>query len=147
MARKRIIVRGHGVWNAGPHESTTWDDVWLRWAGKPGRKTYRAAPCLMSYADLVSEIEFTRGMFEFAPDDAETWQEELDHLLAIKDHLEREPYYTEMRTRFPNTYTRVATIDRAEAERMLTHMLRVRYGVVGDLKFDWRKTRCVVRTV
>lgn len=137
MAKKRIICRGHGPLNAGPHYRTVWDDVWLSWKGKPGRRTYRAAPCLMTEVDLDQEIVSTQELILKYPDI--DWADELHRLLTIKSALAVSPYVTDMHGRFPDTWTRAEYIDRAEAERMLRHMLACRYHVTGPVKFIWRK--------
>ena len=55
--QKRIRCFGHGPIFTGPQYKSPWEDVWLRWKGKPGRAVYHAAPCLQCSAEIQPELD------------------------------------------------------------------------------------------
>jgi len=55
--QKRIRCFGHGPIFAGPQYKSPWEDVWLRWKGKPGRTVYRAGPCLECSAEIQPDLD------------------------------------------------------------------------------------------
>lgn len=140
---KRVRCLGHGPIFAGSHYRSGWEDVWLRWKGKPGRTIYRAAPCLISSGDLRGEIESCRWMLERHPGKYDRhYQQDIAANEAILARLTEAPYWADDAD-CPNVYTRTDYIDRAEAERMIAWFLADRYGVKRP-KLDWQRPEIVV---
>ena len=48
--RKRIVAICYGPIAFGPQYRSPWEDVWIRWKAKPGRRLYYAAPTLFTNA-------------------------------------------------------------------------------------------------
>lgn len=138
--RKRVHCFGHGVLNAGARYRTAWQDVWLRWKGSD-RKWYGSAPCVLSYPEAVfdklsAEADAT---CETDPVKRPRREEYLAHHQAAIAQLDAHEYHIEnANPDCPNVKTWAPYIDRAEAERMLAHLLEVRFGVKHP-KFVWRR--------
>jgi hypothetical protein len=126
--RKRIDVEGWGPLAAGPHHPTTWDDVWISWKGRPGRPRTTLAPTLVGFDEFESQEAIARADPLYADEAA-------GHV-RIRQQLETAPYVIDD-IEPPNIYARKATIDRAEAERMLAFLLEQRYGIRNP-KFRWK---------
>lgn len=140
--RKHVIAVCHGPIAFGPHYKSPWEDVWLRWKGKPGRRRYCSAPTLICRAELVADLERHR---ERRKSRAKSCAADLAHDEAILHALEASPYVVDDWDP-PNVYTRAVGLDRAEAERMLAFLLERRYGVMSP-KFEWKKTDfCITPT-
>ena len=136
--RKRVQCFGHGVLNAGPHYRAAWQDVWLRWKGSD-RKVYRAAPCLLSCNEAVFDWLSVEAdlQCETAPEERTRLGKEVAEARATMAWLETNQYHIADGP-FPDVRTWVTSINRAEAERMLSHLLDVRFGVKNP-KFVWRR--------
>lgn len=136
-SQKRVRLFCHGALSAGPQYQTHWEDVWLRWKGKPGRKLYYAGPCLCTRADLESHLVIDRDLVRQYPGG---WHDKnvavSETLLAI---LDRQAFAVDDYD-CPNVYTNADFIDRAEAERMLVWFLKERHGVTNP-KFVWQKNK------
>lgn len=165
MAKKRIRCICHGPIAAGPQYQSPWEDVWLRWKGKPGRKKYYAAPTLVCSAEIPVELESHEQIrnredvppiagLEFSPttkeERASWYREDDERLRAAQEALKTQPYHidpTWIQGRHLETiYTNAKGIDRAEAERMLTFYLREVFGVKNP-KFQWDRPRIIVQPI
>lgn len=138
--RKRVQCFGHGVLNAGPHYRTAWQDVWLRWKGSD-RKVHRSAPCVLSYHEAVFDKLSAEADLTCEADSAERarLEEHLAEHQAAVAQLDAHEYHIEnVNGPCPNVKTWAPYIDRAEAERMLAHLMEVRFGVKHP-KFVWRR--------
>lgn len=170
-SRKRVLCSCHGPIAFGPHYKSPWEDVWLRWKGKPGRKVYRAAPTLVCHRELYVELEMHAeirkgplhplsigdiilpGTPEVPMEERESWYLRDDEVMrSMLAALERAPYacdwqsYPERDKGLSTVYTKAAGIDRKEAERMLAYFLEVAYGV-KNVKFDWKKADFCIEPV
>lgn len=143
MKQKRIICRSHSVLAAGPHYQTYWDDVWLRWKGKPGRRTYYEAPMLASRAHLEGELSTDKAMQQKSP--KHDWAIDIVYSEKMLAMLDAAPYVREEGP-CPNVYTNAEYIDRAEAERMLRWFLHETHGITNP-KFIWKKSDLIVHNV
>jgi len=140
--RKRVIATCYGPIAFGPHYKAPWEDVWLRWKGKPGRRSYFSGPTLICRAELVADLERHRKRRKKRP---KSYATDIAHDEAILQALEDSRYAVDDWDP-PNVYTRAIGLDRAEAERMLVFLLERRYGVMNP-KFEWKKTDfCITPT-
>ena len=136
--RKRVQCFGHGVLNEGPHYRTAWQDVWLRWKGSD-RKVCRAAPCVLSYNKAMFDLLSAQAdlQCETEPEERARLEADVAERQATVACLDAHRYHA---TDGPwaNVTTWAMSIDRAEAERMLAHLLEAHYGVRNP-KFVWRR--------
>ena len=138
--RKRIVAVCYGPIAFGPQYRSPWEDVWIRWKAKPGRRLYYAAPTLICRAELLADLKWTRERQRKRPQLADITHDE-----AMLAALEVSPYAADDCDP-PNVYTRANGISRAEAERMLAFLLERRHGIRNP-KFHWRKTGfCITPT-
>lgn len=149
--QKRVRVFGHGVLHAGPQYKTAWEDVWLWWKGKPGRRTYRLGPCVSSKADILGQIDSSREFIAKFPDTPhmKTFVEEIQEGEEILRQLEASPdgLWEDGRVGIPNVYTTKMWLDRAEVNRMLTWLLARRYGITNPPKFVWEPCDFIIQGV
>jgi hypothetical protein len=131
--RKRIVAVCYGPIAFGPQYRSPWEDVWIRWKAKPGRRLYYAAPTLICRAELLADLKRTRERHRKRPRLADITHDE-----AMLAALEVSPHAADGCDP-PNVYTRANGINRAEAERMLAFWLERRHGIKNP-KFGWRKT-------
>ena len=111
---KRVLAVCYGPIAFGPHYKSPWEDVWLRWKGKPGRRRYYSAPTLICRAELVADLEHHRDRHKKRP---ELYAGDIAHDEAMLLALERSAHVVDDWDP-PNVYTRAVGIDRAEAERI-----------------------------
>lgn len=142
---KEIICHCHGLIGLSPDYKSPWEDVWISFKGKPGRKRYRFGPCLCSRANAESDLEFSRRMQEKHPED--DYSKEIGYAQTALEVLKTQERFVSrewnmFERRIPQIYTRADTINRAEAERMLDAYL-VELGVTGPKKFKWKRPRFV----
>ena len=143
---KLIVCSGHGPLQVNGKHKVPWEDVWIEWTGKPGRKKMRFGPTLVGYAELLDQIDFEKEMVAEYPDVEEYKRDLLDYEHAAKTLAVIyetcaiiDPKY---RTT-PNIYTSKRMIDRAEAEKMLGYYLRNYHGIERP-RFKWKRARYVV---
>lgn len=140
--RKHVMAICYGPIAFGPHYKSPWEDVWLRWKGKPGRRRYYTAPTLICRAELIADLERHRERQKKRP---KLYVTDIAHDEAILRALECSPHAVDDWDP-PNVCTRAIGIDRAEAERMLAFLLERRYGVLNP-KFEWKRTDfCITPT-
>lgn len=141
--RKHVIAICYGPIAFGPRYKSPWEDVWLRWKGKPGRRCYYSAPTLVCRAELVADLARHRERRKKRPKSNPT---DIAYDEAILQALEDSPYAVDDWDP-PNVYTCAIGLDRAEAERMLAFLLEHRYGVMNP-KFKWKKKTdfCIMPT-
>jgi hypothetical protein len=141
--QKRVLCYSHGALAAGPHYQTHWEDVWLKWSGKPGQRIYRAAPMIATRADLEAELWINRESQRKRPE--HDYGDEIRSDEALLAELDRGPY-ARNDWDCPSVYTNAAAIDRAEAERMLAWFMESAHGVRNP-KFVWIKPEVYVQGV
>lgn len=129
--RKRVIAICYGPIAFGPHYKSPWEDVWLRWKGKPGRRCYHSAPTLIWRAELLADVKRHRERQKKRP---KWYADDIAHDEAMLYVLEDSPYAVDDWNP-PNVYTRAIGMDRAEAERMLAFLLERGYAVLNP-KFE-----------
>ena len=138
--RKCILAICYGPIAFGPQYRSPWEDVWIRWKAKPGRRLYYAAPTLICLAELLADLQRTRERHRKRPR-----PEDIAHDEAMLTALEVSPHAADDYDP-PNVYTRAIGINRSEAERMLAFWLGRRHGIKNP-KFEWRKTDfCITPT-
>lgn len=120
-----------------------WEDMYLRWKGKPGRKTHYACPMLGCAAELPVELvmhEKIRGVRE----DRQDWYREDDENIknVLRDLVTREYAMTGEGAGLC-IYTKAKGIDAREAERMLAWYLETAHGVRNP-KFIWKRSKFIV---
>jgi hypothetical protein len=146
MAQRKVVrCFGHGVIHAGPHYQTHWQDVWLRWKGKPGQKVYRAAPCIVTRADLEADLvtdEVWAANYPEGHSFKENCKKQVEYTKRMLAILDTQPFARDDYD-CPNVYTNAEFIDRAEAERMLAWYLLDAHGVKNP-KFDWEKADFII---
>lgn len=141
--KKEILLDCHGPIAVSPKYESPWEDVWLTFKRRPNR-VERLGPCLVSRANLEWELQGHREYFAEHPK-ADWLHETLAQEEAILARLREQPYVLEPLSRpgIPNIYTRAASIDRAEAERMLAWYLAEAYDI-REPKFRWKRPRVVI---
>ena len=138
--RKRILAICYGPIAFGPHYRSPWEDVWIRWKAKPGRRLYYVAPTLICRAELLADLKRTRERHRKRPR-----LQDITHDEAMLAALDVSPHAADDYDP-PNVYTRATGINRAEAERMLAFLLERQYGIKHP-KFEWKKTDfCITPT-
>lgn len=145
MSKKTIRCISHGIIATNTFERSPWEDVWIEWKGKPGRKLYRAAPCLVCAAEHMADL----AMHDQIRSEHEepTWY--LDHDEDIKQALRTAATegYACMGTGGGLTITTLAKgITRKEAERMLTWYLRRTHGI-KHVRFSWQRPKHTAQPV
>jgi hypothetical protein len=70
--RKRIVAVCYGPIAFGPQYRSPWEDVWIRWKAKPGRRLYYAAPTLICRAELLADLKWTRERNRLRPELADS---------------------------------------------------------------------------
>lgn len=141
--QKRVICRSHGAIAAGPQYHTHWEDVWLTWKGKPGRRIYRAAPMIATRADLEAELWIDRDVQKKHPE--HDYSDDIRLAEELLSKLDAAPFARD-NWDCPNVYTNAEAIDRAEAERMLAWFLEDAHGVRNP-KFAWKKPEVIVQGI
>lgn len=143
--RKHIQAICHGPIAFGQNYKSPWEDVWLRWKGKPGRKRYYLGPTLCCHAELVADLQMDEELQVKHPDC--DWSEDIARHRASLALLEHDEFSFDADGKCPDIYTKAKGINRREAERMLAFMLERRFGIRNP-KFDWRKQTsfCVTPT-
>lgn len=143
---KLVKCKGHGpLQNWGwPDLLVGWEDVWISWSCKPGRKTAYRGPTLIGMVDLKSEIYFHGELVKEYPEEP-SYQEDLDSLLSAKEQLlAGKPFVVEGGNKnCDSIYTAKDWINRAEAEKMLAYYLRETEGM-KDVRFKWVRAKRLV---
>jgi hypothetical protein len=138
---KTIRCRCFGPMAANPNDQCPWDDVWLRWTSKPGRRKVRVGTTLVSRRELQADYRRAECPPDVPPDPEPACVAEWRRVLAALDREHRVVGATADPTYI---YTNSAGIDRTEAERMLALFLRERHGIEAP-RFRWdRLSRAAV---
>ena len=101
-----------------------------------GKNVTILGPCLECIDEVIFDLQMYRELQEKHPDLDYKW--DIDYGEAILEELETNDYYCEMDSGCPSVVTKAKGIDRAEAERMLTFLLKKRFGIINP-KFLWKK--------
>ena len=137
MQTKIIRCRCYGLISAHASAKAPWEDVWLRWKSKPGRRTYTKGTTLKTRAELLVDLRHGRELQTEDPD-AESGLVYVAGLEKILTGLDENQYMIGPEADPTYIYTRSPGIDRAEAERMLLFFLRNRYEIRFP-QFKWNR--------
>ena len=139
--KKKITVDCHGPIAANKKNKSSWEDVWLTWTGKPGRKKYHLGPCLMSKTALERDHEDNLKCSRKYPEI--DWTDDLyQSELALKKVTLGEIHIEDPDSSITNIYTQKECIDRKEAERMIKVLLKL-HGF-NDVRFKWNRPKFIV---
>lgn len=143
-----------------PDTKVPWDDVYLTWKGKPGRKTYRASPCLECDAEVKMDLKMHEEIrnregewnaldsLRTAPratkEERQSWYREDDavYMQVLKD-LETSEFAESGKGAGLCIYTKSVGINKREAERMMAWWLEKHYGIRNP-KFVWNKPKTII---
>lgn len=134
--RKHIQAICHGPIAFGVQYKSPWEDVWLRWHGKPGRTRYYLGPTLCCEAELIADLEMNIECQRKHPE--YDYSEDIDGSRRMLQDLRGSRFASELVGGTPGIYTKANGIDRKEAEAMLAFMLEKRFDIKNP-KFDWRR--------
>lgn len=138
---KKITVDCYGPIAVGRKYQSPWEDVWLSWKAKPGRKKYYLAPCLIGKIDAEQSHELNLECVKIHPDT--NWTEEIEQSKAAVEATSLgKIFIADPESAIPNVYTPKDFIDRAEAEKMIACLMKL-HGV-KNIKCVWRKPRFIV---
>lgn len=143
---KHITVRTSSSVGRYKSDRVPWLDVWLTFHDR--RRTWRWAPCLCGNLSLIRDAEISESLFEKFPDDA-WWADDLARMKWAMRSVSLNGIAVDNSTsvEMPDIYTREDLVNRAEAERLLSHWLRDSMGIAGPLKFHWKPPRHIVRAI
>lgn len=160
--RKRILCFADYPFAQYPEAKVPWDDVYLRWKGKPGRRVYRASPCLQCDAEVKMDlkihedirnredegpiVEYIKGYVpkRTTKEERQSWYRDEDAIYerVLKD-LETSDYAESGAGAGLNLYTKAAGINKREAERMLAWWLNKTHGIRNP-KFVWIRPKFII---
>lgn len=136
--------------------SCIWEDVYINWNIKPGRKNKKyLAPTLMSRTDIERDIELLKKEQKSVGksygsninlDEVELCEEdEIEYNKEILQELDKGNIFIQkdMDDSTPDVVTPKEYIDRDEAERMLTKLLEEWFGL-KNIKFKWKRPNFVI---
>lgn len=131
----------------------TWDDVWINWNVKPGRKNKKyLAPTLMSRTDIERDLENHKKEFEELKekesDDIVFIETEIEYDKEILQELDKGNIFIQkdMDDLIPDVVSPKEYINKDEAERMLTKLLEEWFGL-KNIRFKWKRPKLVVTPV
>lgn len=142
MSQKRIYCYCHGLLPLYPDVLSPWEDVWLRWKGKPGRTVYHAAPCLECHREVVFDLELHKKIREADPQRAGWYREDDAEYHAVLKALETNEFACSGEGAGLSIYTKEKGINRKLAERMMAWWLEKEHGIKNP-KFVWDRPEFV----
>ena len=121
-----------------------WEDVWLTWKGKPGRKKYYLGPCLCSKTEAESELSVSIECQKKHPNI--DWSKDIKISKKSLESINNgEIYIDDVNSKIPNVYSPKELIDRKEAEKMISKLLKI-YNI-KNVKYDWIKPKVLVTSI
>jgi len=133
---KKITVRCLGPIAASTKYSSPWEDVWLSWTGKPGRKKFYLAPILVSHYDTRIELEINKKL---QAEHGSLYDNDVEQYTEILKILDHKPYYHLPDNTFPTVFTSSEVINREEATRMIEYLMRS-LGF-DDIMCKWKRLK------
>lgn len=138
---KKITVKCYGPIGHNKTYQSPWEDVWLSWTGKPGRKKYYLAPTLCSKTSTIYDQEINIECKKRNPnidfdDDIKETQKAID---SINNGI---IYIDNPKSKLPNISSPKDYIDRAEAERMIAEVMKL-HGY-DSIICKWRRPKFVI---
>jgi hypothetical protein len=141
--RKHVRCFCHGAIAVDPSYLSPWEDVWLRWKGKPGRKVYHASPCLMCAAELVQDISLHAKIRE-EENEPDWYRREDAASQTMLTGLETQELVAHGEGAGLDIVTKAKGFDRKHAERMLAWWLEQEHGIKNP-KFIWDRPEFVIQ--
>lgn len=139
MSKKTIRCISHGIIATNTFERSPWEDVWIEWKGKPGRKLYRAAPCLICEAEWLSDLAIHESIR--SEQNEPTWYLDNDaEIRSALDEAKTNGYACRGTGGGLDIVTLEKGITRKEAERMLAWYLRRTHGI-KHVRFSWQRPK------
>jgi len=126
----KVIVNCFGPIAFGQDYQSPWEDVWLQWTTKPGRRKIRWAPCLVSRS-------YANAAQEFDPD----YYSQPLQAVASGDIFIVDP-----KSETTEIFTPADYVDRAEAERMITTLVTAISGP-QPVRFKWKRPKLFIQPV
>lgn len=138
---KKITVASYGPIAVSSKYESPWEDVYLSWTAKPGRKKYRIAPCLCSKSE--AEREHRINLKCRAENPEMDWSDDINHsTLALEAIALKGIYIDGPDSDIPNVYSPAEFIDRIEAERMIAEVMKL-HGF-NSIRCKWKRPKIVV---
>lgn len=115
MKKKKILCKHHINLNY----PNPWCDIWISYKSKPGRKKVYLSPCLIS-----------------------STCRELDDNGILQNHNHPDLYMEgDIDKANLCIYSEKEYIDKKEAERMISHLLKIKGVNINNIKFSWKNPR------
>lgn len=141
--RKHVQCYCHGAIAADPSYLSPWEDVWLRWKGKPGRKVYHASPCLLCSAEIVKDLAL-HEQIRTDRNEPDWYRKEDATDQAMLAALETQEFVANGEGACLHLVTKAKGFDRKHAERMLAWWLEQEHGITNP-KFIWDRPEFVIQ--
>ena len=119
-----------------------WEDVWLTWKGKPGRKKYYSILRLSSKTECESKLKIKleyQKKYHYLD-----YINEIDVCEKILTSINNGQIYIDyMYSNIPNVHSPKEFIDRKEAEVMIGVVLKEIYDI-KNIKCNWLKPSIII---
>lgn len=138
---KKITVRCHGPIALNKKYHSPWEDVWLSWTDKPGRKKYYLAPTLCSKPTVVQDQEINFECQKEHPD-LDYKDDIIETAKALDSINQGEIYIDNTNSKIPNVSTPKDYINREEAERMIAEVMKL-HGYESII-CKWRRPKFII---
>lgn len=139
--RKQVRAYTSGPFSVCGRSQVAWEDIHFRYKRRPGQPLVRDGVTICGYAELISEIAFSRDLARDYPEDADTYNGEAEEYEEIKAALESAPYaILGRRPDCVEVFTRAHYINREDAEGACAFYLEQTAGIKNP-KFRWVKPR------
>ena len=144
MAKKLLIVC-FGTLALNKKLQTSWEDLFVLWTGKPGRKKYEVSMCLQSKP--ATEDEHKSNLELSAEHPEQDWTKDINQSTLALEAVTSGRIYVDLdRTdNYAYAYSPKDRIDRAEAERMIAETMKL-YGF-ESIRCKWKKPKFVIQSV
>jgi hypothetical protein len=138
---KKITVSCSGPIALSPKNQSPWEDVWLYWTGKPGRKRYCLGPWLCSKSHTEREYKSCLA-FQADNHDLDYSEEIKQYGTALEAIRLGNIHIEDPNGKMPNIYTPAEFIDRVEAERLIAFLMKL-HGF-ENIHCKWLKPKMVI---
>lgn len=138
---KKIELNCYGPIAVDKTAECLWEDVYMYWTQKPGRKKKRVWAVLDAKVNIKKDIDGYKRMNEDGVVDV---SEEIDEMEEILKEVEKGEIFVRIEDDdYVDIYTPKDFINREEAEKMMTEYLR-KIGMNNELRFKWRRTNFII---
>ena len=139
---KEIKVRCYGPIAVSKQYESPWEDVWLSWKGKPGRKKYYLGPCLKSRTECKSDLEINLDCQKDYPE--HDWSDDIKrNKLALAAIKSGKIFIDDNYPTIPDICSPKEFINRKEAEVMIGVVLKEMYDI-KNIKCNWLKPNIII---